>query len=86
MITNSGGDSTLEPNLSDLKTDVTLLFLDKEANASIMEPMLSSDNGEERSINGLVTTEVQEETSETLDASALMSMVEETLTICTVAG
>jgi len=63
-----------------------LLFQDKEVNASTMELTLSLDNGEEKSTNGLVITEALERTSETQDANALMSMVEETLTTITAAG
>jgi len=85
-ITSNGGDSILEPNLSELKEEETLLFLDRMVNASTMELMLSSDNGREKFTNGLATTVDQEETLETQDVNALTSMEDKTDTTFTVAG
>jgi len=62
---NNGSSSIEEPNLSELGREETMLSqIDMESNSRLMNT-LSSDHGEVRFTNNSLTSQVQEETSET---------------------
>lgn len=62
---NNGSSSIEEPNLSELGREEAMLSQIDMANASRLMNTLSSDHGEVRHTKRSLTSQVQEETSET---------------------
>jgi len=80
-MSDNGGSSTEELDLSDLLEEETMLSQTDKDTASRSSNTLSSDHGEESHTKSFPTSQDQEETSETHLESALMFMEVEIPTI-----
>ena len=80
---NNGSSSIEEPNLSELGQEETMLSQTEWENASRLMSTQSSDHGEVSVTNNSLTSQVQEETSETHLLNVWMSkmVIENMLTL-----